>query len=128
MSKIENNLLEENQFDGIKGHSTFKNGKIIIGECIVVKNNTIDTYSAIDLENKILICEVTTAQDIKYLKKVKALIVNNGGILCHSAIFSREFCIPCLMGCEVATHYFHTGDVVLFDVDHEFIRKVDKKN
>ena len=32
------------------------------------------------------------------------------------------------MGCEVATHYFHTGDVVLFDVDHEFIRKVDKKN
>ncbi len=127
-SELQNNLLEENQFDGIKGHSTFKNGKIIIGECIVVKNNTIDTYSAIDLENKILICEVTTAQDIKYLKKVKALIVNNGGILCHSAIFSREFCIPCLMGCEVATHYFHTGDVVLFDVDHEFIRKVDKKN
>lgn len=121
--EIQENILRENNLDGIKGHSTFKNGKIITGECIVLKNNNV---SDVDLENKILICEVTTAKDVKYIKNIKALIVNNGGILCHSAIFSREFHIPCLMGCEVATDYFHTGDFVSFDVDNEIIRKIDK--
>lgn len=120
---IQNNIIKENRHDGIKGHSTFKNGEIITGECLVIKNNI---SPEMDLDNKILICEVTTAKDVKFLKNIKALIVNNGGVLCHSAIFSREFNIPCLMGCEVATNYFNTGDIVTFDVDNEIIKKVNK--
>ena len=89
---------------------------------MVVKGNaSISTVE--DLRNKILVCDVTTAKDIKFIKNIKALIVNNGSILCHSAIFSREFNIPCLMGCEVATDYFETGDLVLYDVDNEIVRK-----
>lgn len=118
---LQNNIFNENKCDGIKGYSTFKNGKIITGECVVVKNN--DVFNN-DVENKILICDVTTAKDIQNIKNIKALIVNNGGVLCHSAIFSREFNIPCLMGCEVATNYFNTGDMVRFDVDNEIIQKV----
>lgn len=54
--------------------------------------------------------------------------MNSGGILCHSAIFSREFNIPCLIECEVATNYFNTGDMVKFDVDNEIIQKVDNRH
>ena len=113
------NIIEPGQvWEGI----TFKNGKVITGECVVVKGNN---FKDIDLNNKILICEVTTAKDVKYIKDIKALIVDNGGVLCHAAIFSREFNIPCLMGCEVATKYFNTKDIVTFDLDNEIIKKVD---
>lgn len=119
-SDLQNNILKKSNIDGIKGFSTFKNGKIITGECVVVKGND---FSFGDLKDKILVCEVTTAKDAKYLKNIKALIVDTGGILCHAAIFSREFNIPCLMGCEVATNYFNTGDIIFFDVDNEIVRK-----
>lgn len=120
--ELQNDIIKEKVCDGVKGHSTFKNGKIIEGEVVVVKGNaSISTVE--DLRNKILVCDVTTAKDIKFIKNIKALIVNNGSILCHSAIFSREFNIPCLMGCEVATYYFETGDLVLYDVDNEIVRK-----
>lgn len=108
--------------DGIRGTSTFKNGEIITGECVVIKDNTTGVCDY-DLDGKILVCEVTTAKDIDYIKGVKALIVNNGGILCHSAIFSREFNIPCLMGCKSATEYFNTHDIITYDVDSEIVYK-----
>lgn len=121
--KIFDGSCSENldNMDVVRGTSTFKNGKIIEGECVVVKAN--EDISKLDLNNKILVCEITTAKDVKYLKKIKAIIVNSGGILCHSAIFSREFNIPCLMGCDVATNYFKTGDKIKFDVDGEYVIK-----
>lgn len=113
------NVKKDNINNGVKGKSTFKNDKIIIGECVVVNDNR--ELSNFELDDKILICEVTTAKDVKYLTNIKALIVNSGGILSHSAIFSREFNIPCLMGCEIATNVFNTGEIVLYDVSNEFV-------
>ncbi len=116
-------ILMDNDSNKIKGKSTFKNGKVIVGECILIKDNDTD-ISKMDLKDKILVCEVTTSKDVLYLKKVKALIVNNGGVLCHSAIFSREFKIPCLMGCQIATEVFRTGDILSYHVDEEFVEKL----
>lgn len=121
-NQLQEKIIEENNVDGIKGKSTFKNGKVISGECIVIKDNH-TKISDFDLKDKILVCDVTTAKDIKYIKNLKALIVNNGGILCHSAIFSREFNIPCLMGCEIATNYFNTGDIISYNVNEEIAKK-----
>ncbi|MCM1052554.1 MAG: PEP-utilizing enzyme [Ruminococcus sp.] len=123
-SILQGKVGEDINLDGIKGKSTFKNGKIITGECIVIKDNCTN-ISNFNLNGKILVCEVTTAKDIQYLKNLKALIVNSGGILCHSAIFSREFSIPCLMGCKNATEYFNSGDLVSYDIDDEFVKKIN---
>jgi phosphohistidine swiveling domain-containing protein len=112
----------DNDCDGIKGTSTFKNGKVIVGECVVVDDDI--SKLDVDLCDKILVCGVTTARDIKYIKNVKALIVDSGGILCHSAIFSREFGIPCLMGSVRGTKYFVSGDILKFDVDNEMVVKL----
>ena len=128
--KTVKNRFQELQSDlkkcekGIKGNSTFKNGKVIEGECVVIKDNNTDIRK-LDLNGKILVCDVTTAKDVAILENVKALIVNSGGILCHSAIFSREFNIPCLMGCEIATEYFNTGDKIYFDIDKEIADYLD---
>lgn len=121
-NKFENNR-EKRIADGIiSGKSTIMNGKIIEGECVVLKAN--EDMSKVDVDKKILICDITTAKDVKYLKTVKAIIADSGGILCHSAIFSREFNIPCLMGCVSATNYFKTGDKVLYDVDNEYVKRI----
>lgn len=114
---LQNGIMEENDCSGIKGHSTFKLDKKIVGECVVLKGD-LKNFNT-DIKDKIVICEVTTARDIDYLKSVKALIVDNGGILCHSAIFSREFKIPCLMGCVNATKYFKTGNKIEIDLIKE---------
>lgn len=120
-----NNTNPKKPSNIITGTSTFKNGKIIKGKCVVIKNN--EDISKFNINNKMLVCEVTSAQDIKYLKNVKALIVESGGVLCHSAIFSREFNIPCLMGCQRATNILKTGDIVSFDVDNEIVKKIENK-
>ncbi len=122
-NQLQQESIEEVNLDVIRGKSTFKNGKIITGECVVIKDNHTN-ISNLFLKDKILVCEVTTAKDIKYIKNLKALIVNNGGVLCHSAIFSREFNIPCLMGCKNATEYFNTGDIISFNIDEEFVQKL----
>ncbi len=117
-------MNEKNNENLINGSSTFKNGKIIKGECVVIKDNS-SNIKDLNLKNKILVCQVTTAKDVLYLKKVKALIVDNGGILCHSAIFSREFKIPCLMGCNIATKMIIDGDIIEYDIDKELVKIVN---
>lgn len=115
-------LPDENQDDEdiIKGNSTLKNGSIINGECIVIKDNNMNIKDY-NLKDKILVCEITTAKDIDNLKDLKALIVNSGGVLCHSAIFSREFNIPCLMGCINATERIKMNDRISYNVDKEYV-------
>ena len=121
--ELEQKNKKEHQIkNGMKGSSTFKNDKVITGECVVIKDNTVN-ISKLDIEGKILVCPITTAKDVEYLKKVKAIITDYGGILCHAAIFSREFNIPCLMGCEIATEYFKTDDIITYDINQEIAYK-----
>lgn len=105
----------------VSGKSPFVSKIKLRGECVVLKNN----YSKVeDFFNKILVCPVTTANDVfKYLDS-KALIVDNGGILSHAAIFSREVGKPCLMGCNIATQVFNTGDILEIDFEREVVYKI----
>jgi len=118
---LQSNVIDNQELDGIKGQAAFKSDEIIRGECIVIKGDLEDIKE--DLSGKVVVLEVTTAKDINILRSIKALIVESGGILCHSAIFSREFGIPCLFGCVNATNYFKSGDIVEVDLNKEFIKK-----
>jgi pyruvate,water dikinase len=54
-----------------------------------------------------------TRQDfVPYLRKVKAIITNEGGMACHAAIIARELGKPCVVGTKVATDVFQDGDIV----------------
>jgi pyruvate,water dikinase len=41
---------------------------------------------------------------------------------CHAAIISREFNLPCLVGCKIATQVLKDGDLVEVDADHGIVR------
>ena len=51
---------------------------------------------------EVLVAEMTDPDWEPVMKKASAIITNSGGRTCHSAIISREFGIPCVVGTKVA--------------------------
>lgn len=106
----------------VVGKAVFNSDLKIRGKCVVIKNNY---DSPKNIFNKILVCSIADANDIYKYLDVKALVVDHGGILCHAAIFSREFNKPCLMGCDIATKIFSTGDIIEIDLKNEIVYKIN---
>ena len=54
------------------------------------------------------------------MSKASAIVTNQGGRTCHSAISAREMEIPAIVGCGTATRDLHTGqEVTVFCADGE---------
>ncbi|MEW5955405.1 MAG: PEP-utilizing enzyme [Candidatus Micrarchaeota archaeon] len=49
-----------------------------------------------------------------------------GGVLCHAAIVSREFGIPCVTGTQIATQTLKTGDLVEVDATNGVVKIVQR--
>jgi len=69
-------------------------------------------------QGDILITPMTTPDYIPVMKKVIAIITDEGGVTCHAAIVSREFNIPCIVGTSNATKMFGDGDLVEVDANN----------
>ncbi|MFA6161657.1 MAG: PEP-utilizing enzyme [Patescibacteria group bacterium] len=65
----------------------------------------------------ILVTEMTTPATVVACKKAAAIITDEGGVLCHAAIISRELKRPCIVGTKIATQVLHDGDEVEVDAD-----------
>ncbi len=63
-------------------------------------------------EGDILVATETIVQHEPYMHKTKGMVIEMASLLCHSAIFAREFQIPCVVGVENATKIFKDGDIV----------------
>jgi len=104
--------------DGIiNGQPAYVGEGLIKGEAVVVKSKE-DLASKVDLiPGNILVAIQTTPHYIPYLKDVKAIITDEGGITCHAAILSREMKIPCIVGTKNSTGVLKDGDVVEMDTE-----------
>ncbi|MFA7209590.1 MAG: PEP-utilizing enzyme [Parcubacteria group bacterium] len=85
----------------------------------------------IDLESlekgEILVTEMTAPSMVPMMRKCAGIITNEGGIVSHAAIISREFKIPCIVGTGTATQVFETGDYVELDANTGMARKITKE-
>lgn len=72
----------------------------------------------------ILVCPMTNPDYIPGVMKAAAIVTDEGGILCHAAIVSREFGIPCVIGTKIATKVFQDGDLVEVDGGKGVIKKL----
>lgn len=70
----------------------------------------------------ILIAETTSPEIIPACSKAAAIVTNQGGLMSHAAIVSRELNIPCIVGTEDATDIFKTGDMIEVDADKGIVR------
>jgi len=114
---------EKTEAQDIKGQVAFAGKGNVVGQVVVVKNKEELPSKSGSLDGKILATIQTTPHFIPYLKGVKAIITDEGGITCHAAIVSREMGIPCIVGTKNATKVLKDGDDVEVDTENGEVRK-----
>ena len=65
----------------------------------------------------VLVAETTSPEFMPACTKAAAIITNQGGLLSHAAVISRELHIPCVVGLKIATKVFKDGDLIEVDAD-----------
>jgi len=80
-------------------------------------------------EGKILVAGQTLPLFMPALRKAIAIVTNEGGVLCHAAIVSRELNKPAIIGTKIATELLRDGDTIEMDLDNQKITivKSDRK-
>lgn len=79
-------------------------------------------------KGKILVAKSTQPNYLPAMQRAKAFITDEGGLLCHAAIVSRELGIPCIIGTKNATHVLKDGDMVEVDANEGIVRKLDTQS
>ncbi len=101
---------------GMKGHVT--------GKCYVIKWHSKNLSSDIDNMPKgaVLVAGQTRPNLLPAIKKASAIVTDEGGILSHAAIVSRELKIPCVIGTKIATKILKNGDLVEVDANKGIVK------
>ena len=126
-------IIEEFQIDTeetteIKG--TIANKGIVKGKVKVIVSGY-DNYDQLNKimgnmnKGEILISETTSPELTIACQKAGAIVTDQGGMLSHAAIISRELNIPCIVGTESATKIFKDGDFVEVDANKGMVRKLN---
>ena len=66
-------------------------------------------------EGDIMVAKMTNPDMVPGMRKVCAIITDEGGMTCHAAIVSRELGTPAVVGTRTATHTLKEGQVVTVD-------------
>lgn len=113
------------KFWGEKKEETTVKGSIantgkVQGKARVIKYNFGDFQGMknqiAEMENgEVLIAETTSPEYLIACKKASAIITDQGGLMTHAAIVSREFGIPCIVATGNATDLIKTGDFIEVD-------------
>lgn len=56
------------------------------------------------------------------IRKAKVIITDEGGLLCHAAIISRELKIPCIIGTKIATKILEDGVEIEVDTNNGIVK------
>jgi len=116
----------ENKFDN-SDVKKLKGTVACIGK-VTAKVKIVSTFEELDKikEGDILVTHMTSPRFMTAVRKVSAIITNEGGVTSHAAIISREFNIPCIVGTKNATRILHDGDWVEVDADKGIVRIIKK--
>ncbi len=83
-----------------------------------------------DLKNvkdgSILVSPSTTIDYVPILKKVIAIVTEEGGVLSHASVISRELHIPCVIGTKNATQVLKDGDLVEVDANSGMVKIIER--
>ncbi len=123
---LKKNLFEEmkNQITGLSVTPGFVKGvaRVILHPSEISKIQ----------QNDILVTPMTRPDYVSFMKKCAAIVTDEGGMLCHAAIVSRELNIPCVVGTKTATSIIKDGDMIEVDANKGVVKiistKPEKKN
>lgn len=76
-------------------------------------------------QGDILVAQSTDPNLMSFCNKAGAIVTNQGGMLSHAAIISRELGIPCIVGTIFATKVLKNGDLVEVDANEGVVRIIE---
>lgn len=76
-------------------------------------------------QGDILVSTTTGPELMPAIEKAAAIVTDQGGMMSHAAIISREFNTPCVVGTKYATEVFKDGDLVEVNAHNGVVRKID---
>lgn len=108
--------------------TTANKGKVV-GKVLIVP--MYNPEEAIKASHKMEFGDVLVAQSTNpdltvLLRKAGAIVTDQGGLLSHAAIVSRESGIPCIVGTRNATKILKNGDLVEVDAFEGLVRVIKK--
>jgi phosphoenolpyruvate synthase/pyruvate phosphate dikinase len=115
-------LLKEEKvtgkFDGIIASAGRYTGKVKV----LHSANEIDKVK----QGDILVASMTSPDYVPAMRRAGAIITDEGGVMCHAAIVSRELGIPCVVGTKSATKILKDGDEVEVNANHNSVKIIRK--
>ena len=75
-------------------------------------------------KNDILVSDTTGPEMVVLMEKASAIVTDEGGMMSHAAIVSREFQIPCIVGTKYATEVFKDNDIIEVNANLGIARKI----
>ncbi|MFZ2188632.1 MAG: PEP/pyruvate-binding domain-containing protein [Candidatus Moraniibacteriota bacterium] len=98
----------------------------VTGEVKIISLNT--KLKNEDVSRKIIVTTMTTPSMDIFLKKVRGIVTEEGGALCHAAIFAREAKIPTITLVKNITNILKDGDLVEVDANEGVVRVLKRKS
>lgn len=74
------------------------------------------------LPGDVMVTPMTNPSYIPALEKAIAIVTDEGGMLCHAAIISREMKIPCIIGTKIGTQVIKDGDLIEVDAEKGLVK------
>jgi len=78
-------------------------------------------------DGDVLVTIMTTPDMVPAMRKVSAIVTDEGGLTCHAAIVSRELGIPAVVGTGNATKILRDGMMVTVDGEKGFVYRGELK-
>lgn len=75
-------------------------------------------------KGEVLVSTTTGPEMVVIMEKAAAIVTDEGGLMSHAAIVSREFGIPCVVGTKYATEVFKDGDEIEVNANNGVVRKI----
>jgi len=73
------------------------------------------------VKGEVLVTTMTSPEFVPAMHKAIAIVTDEGGVLCHAAIVSREMNKPCIIGTRIATKVLRDGDFVEVNTKEGYI-------
>ncbi|MBS3136622.1 hypothetical protein J4401_06750 [Candidatus Woesearchaeota archaeon] len=74
------------------------------------------------MKGDILVTGMTTPDFMPSMKKISAIVTDEGGITSHAAVISREMNIPCIVGTGIATKMLKDGMKIEVDAYQNVVK------
>ncbi len=117
LSKLKFSEVDDNI--ALQGRPAFRG--LVRGRAVLVLSKS--DYKKIE-GTDILVTDSTLPDMVPYMRKIKAIVAEEGSVLSHASVISRELKIPAVIGVVGVTKKIKDGDLIEVDAINGVVKKI----